>query len=406
MAANTLPNEVVAVPPSPGTRPEVSLADTEKIAASSNALGFDLYRKIRGGNFVLSPASISAAMSMAQAGARGKTEAQMKKTLHVDGLGNSDVLWGSLSQSLQNPARAEKLRFVNRLFGEKTENFEPGFLSQMQGAFGAPLERVDFKGDFDPVRVRINRWVEEQTERRIKDLLPNNAINTRSRLVLVNAVYFLAEWQAPFEKSATREETFKADGSRGVKAQMMHQISQLRVSKRPDASMLELPYQGGSVSMLVLLPNRANGLSALEAGISATKISEWRKGLVQKRVNLTLPRFELRSASIDLKESLKELGMRDAFDSDNADFSGITQTKDPRDRLKLDAVMHKAFVKVEEKGTEAAAATAVGMGTTGGPPAEEQVETFRVEHPFLFAIIDRASGLLLFLGRINDPTAM
>lgn len=393
------------VPATPASAvPMVAADDVQKLASSSNAFGFDLYARLRStpGNLALSPASISAALAMTQAGARGETETEMKKTLHTDALKNAPILWGNLSQALQSPARPMKLRMVNRLFGETTQKFEPAFLDITQNAFNAPLERLDFKNNFEPARVHINQWVESQTEKRIANLLPPTIVTKFTRLVLVNAVYFLADWQTPFEKAATREDTFKRGAGGDVRVQMMQQVENLRMAKRDGASILELPYRGGSMSMVVVLPDSPTGLGAVEAGLSAQKLAEWRKALAAKRVLVSLPRFEVSPESIALKEHLVGLGMKNAFDGEKADFTGMANPEDPRQRLKIDSVIHKAFVKVDEKGTEAAAATAVLMAVAGAAPAP--AEPFRADHPFVYAIVDNTSGLVVFMGRVNDPT--
>jgi serpin B len=408
VSANTAPtvsaSEQVASAVASSNPPTVAYEDVQKLATSSNAFGFDLYARLRSasGNLAISPASISAALAMTQAGARGETETEMRHVLHTVAIKNATGLWGNLSQSLQSPARPMKLRIANRLFGEATEKFETGFLDTTQQSFNAPLERLDFKNNFEPARVHINQWVEAQTEKRITNLLPPKSVDKFSRLVLVNAVYFLADWQTPFEKSSTREDTFKRGAGSDVRVQMMNQVESLRTAKRDGAAILELPYRGGSMSMLIVLPDSPTGLAAVEAGLSAQKFTEWRKALAAKQLNVSLPRFEVSPESLALKEHLMGLGMMKAFDRDKADFTGIANPADPKLRLKIDSVVHKAFVKVDEKGTEAAAATAVMMAVGGAAPAAP--DPFRVDHPFLYAIVDNSSGLIVFMGRVNDPT--
>jgi serpin B len=379
-----------------------------KLGASSNALGFDLYARTRSapGNLAMSPASISAALAMTFGGARGETEAQMKRVLHVDGSRDAVMSdWGKLSRALQNPARPVALRIANRLFGEKTVKFEQPFIDRTRADFAAPLEPNDFVNAFEPARAHINAWVEDQTEHRIKDLLPPAALDKLTRLVLVNAIYFLADWADPFEKSATQEATFDVSPSTSKKTPMMHQGgTQRRLAQVDGVKVLELLYRGGDTSMLVVLPDRKDGLADVEKSLTAAKLEAWRAALVLENVAVSMPRFEVSpTPSMSLGEDLKSLGMPDAFDREKADFTGIANPADRRERLKIDKVFHKAFVKVDEKGTEAAAATAVVMAKGGGMAPAAPLQ-FTADHPFVFAIVDNTTGLVLFLGRVADPT--
>ncbi len=398
-AASTPVLPTIAPPPA---------ADAKRLATSSNALGFDIYGKVRGapGNLAISPASISAALAMTYGGARAQTEAQMKRVMHLEGARDAVMTdWGALSRSLQSPNRPVKLRIANRLFGEKTYTFDQGFLDRTRDAYGAPLEPTDFKEAFEPARARINGWVEDQTEKRIKDLLPVRALDATTRLVLVNAIYFLADWAEPFEKMATRDQPFKVTPTAPKATPMMHHDGSHRFAQTDGVKVLELPYQGGESSMLFILPDREDGLEALESSLSAAKLAAWTAALGPRAVAVTLPRFEVSpTPSLSLGSELVKLGMVDAFDKDKADFTGIANPKDARERLYIAKVFHKAFVKVDEKGTEAAAATAVVMAKGGGgPPARPALE-FTADRPFLFLIMEKASGLVLFVGRVADPT--
>lgn len=381
---------------------------TTKLAASSNALGFDIYGRAKAspGNLAMSPASISAALAMTFGGARAETEAQMKRVLHVEGSRDQVMSdWGKLSRALQSPSRPLSLRIANRLFGEKTFKFEQAFLDKTKTDFAAPLEPNDFINDFEPARVHINGWVEEQTEHRIKDLLPPASLDKLTRLVLVNAIYFLADWAEPFEKTATYDATFDVAPGTQKKTPMMHQGGHShRVAQADGVKVLQLDYKGNDASMLVILPNQKDGLAEVEKSLTAAKLESWRAALAPVKVSITLPRFEVApTPSMSLKDDLVALGMPDAFDRDKADFTGMANPADKRERLRIDKVFHKAFVKVDEKGTEAAAATAVVMAKGGGPPPAPALE-FVADHPFVFAIVDNATGLVLFLGRVADPT--
>lgn len=377
------------------------------IELGSNDFAFDLYRNERQarGNLALSPVSISAALAMTLGGARGETEAQMKRVMHLEAPREAvNAAWSRIVQGLQAPERSLQLRIANRLFGERTVQFEPAFLETTRAAWAAPLEACDFKNGFEVARARINAWVLEQTERRIVDVLPEGALDGQSRLVLVNAISFLAHWELPFEKRSTFDLPFHLSPGVQKPTPTMHKVESYRVAEADGVKVLELPYEGKEASMLLVLPDRRDGLAEVEAGLTRTRLESWGRALEPKRVLLALPRFEVSpTPTMRLSDALKRLGMVDAFERDTANFTGIANPPDPADRLVIGEVFHKAFVKVDEKGTEAAAATAVTMTRAGGrptPPPE-----FRFEHPFLFLILDRQTGLVLFMGRVADPTA-
>ncbi len=378
---------------------------TKPIAKGSNDLAFDLWQKMSAktpGNATFSPASISLALAMTHAGARGQTASQMEKTLHFGDPANVASSWGALSKGLTSTKRPLRLRIANRLFGEKTYTFDQGFLGKMTTSFGpGAIELVDFKKSPEPVRNEINAWVEKATEQRIKDLLPPPAVNESTRLVLVNAIYFLADWETEFEKTSTYDADFSTSAATKKKVATMHTSGrQFRIAQGEGARLLELPYKGKSASMVFVLPDKVDGLAALEKSMSAEKLSKWISELKapSEKVLIALPRFELAPPAIALAEHLASLGMTDAFDAGKADFSGMSAEKG----LAIGTVVHKAFVKVDEKGTEAAAATAVAMAGAGADMSKP-IE-FLLDHPFLFLIVDRSSDLILFMGRVTDPS--
>jgi len=383
-----------------------SAAAVRAVANSSNAFGFDLYARVAEapGNLAISPASITTALAMAWGGAKYQTDEQMKKVLHVDGERDAAIAaWGNLSRALQEPSRPLKLRIANRLFGEKTFTLEQPFLDKTQAAFGAPLEPVDFRGAPGAARQMINSWVEARTEDRIKDLLPSSAITSDTRMVLVNAIYFIAEWLTRFEMEQTFDAPFTTDGGT-KKVPTMHNALPVKMAQVDGAKMLELPYKGGDTVMYVVLPDTVDGLTALENSINAKSLESWTSALAMQRVDVALPRFKIEpSAPFLLSTELKALGMPIAFDPENADFSGIGVPPEAKNRLYLSEAFHKAFVKVDERGTEAAAATAVIWGTLSMAMPSTAAK-FHADHPFLFVIVDRPSGLVLFMGRVSDPS--
>jgi serine protease inhibitor len=377
-----------------------------RLARSSNAFGFDLYRGLGAGpgNRVVSPASVSTALAMAFGGARGGTAVQMARVLRFEGSPEAVMqASGRLAASLQDPSRPIVFRIANRLFGEKSEGFETAYLEATKVAFGAALEPVDFKKAAEKARLLINAWVEEKTEKRIKDLVPPNGVNRETRLVLVNALYFLGDWIEPFTKESTVPRPFSVSAALKKDVPTMHRAGRLRFAARDGLKALELPYKGGSMSMLLLLPDAIDGLPALEGSLTAERLEAIVGSLSPVRVSVALPKFELDPpGSLPLGDVVRRLGMEDAFSPSQADFTAIANPPDPRDRLFLSEVFHKAFVKVDEKGTEAAAATAVVMERAAALP--EKLVEFRADHPFLFFIRDNASGLILFMGRVADPS--
>ncbi|MCB1955067.1 MAG: serpin family protein [Rhodocyclaceae bacterium] len=377
-----------------------------RLAKGSNAFAFDLYRQLRtqAGNLVLSPASISSALAMTWAGARGATASQMKAVLHLEG-GADELLnaSGRLTAMLEDERQPIRFRIANRLFGEKTFEFENTYLDRLRAAFGAPMELLDFRIGPELARRHINGWVEKQTEARIRDLLPAHAINGDTRLVLVNAIYFLGDWETPFEPARTRSAAFWKSTSEAIEVSTMNRVGSMSYARRDGISAVELPYQGGALSMLVVVPDAVDGLAALEASLDADSFDALIGALQPQQVWAAIPRFEIAPAeSLSLADPLVALGMRDAFDREKADFTAMADPPGPDDRLSIDKVFHKAFVKVDEQGTEAAAATAVVMQRAGAAMVK-RIE-FKADRPFLFVIRDRKSGLVLFMGRVADPS--
>ena len=399
LLSTTLVTAEVSMPPQP--TPTVA-----KLARSSNTFGFDLYRRLRRkpGNLVISPASITAALAMTWTGARGETAAQMAKALDLEGTADEVMSTsGELSRSLQDPSRPVVFRIANQLFVEKTYKLLPAFVEKTRAAFGAAAEPLDFKHAPEPSRHRINQWVEGKTEHRIKNLVPPGGVKADTRLALVNAIYFLGAWADPFEHEATHPAPFHLTASQQKDVPTMNRTGPFRVAQQDGVTALEILYKGNQMSMLLLVPDQVDGLAAVEDALDAKKLETLVGALKVERVSLALPKFELNpGASLELGEDLKALGMPLAFDLQRADFTGIANPPDPADRLVIGGVFHKGFVRVDEKGTEAAAASAVMMLRAGAAMMEPPREV-KADRPFLFLIRDNASGMILFLGRVSDP---
>jgi serpin B len=381
-------------------------ADLAVLVEGNTAFAFDLYRVLRGGdaNLFFSPYSISAALAMAYAGARGETGAEMAAALHFalhqDRLhrsfnGLDRLLTGRGKDARGRDGQPFRLHVVNAAWGQSGFPFLPAYLDVLAQEYGAGMRLVDFAADPDAVRKTINGWVEQQTEKRIQDLLPEGSIDAMTRLVLTNAIYFNAAWQHVFDEARTTTAPFHLLGGGTIDAQLMRQSESLRYGSGAGYQAVEIPYSGGELSMVVILPPQGQ-FAAFEGSLDAARFRAIVDGLRPAQVILGLPKFEVKQP-IDLNGPLATLGMAKAFQPAEADFSGMDGSRD----LYISQVLHQSFVKVDEKGTEAAAATAVVIRVTSAPG--EVVEMI-VDRPFIFAIRDIETGAVLFLGRVSDPS--
>ena len=399
------PPEPAASEPAPTKAPPLDV--DPNLTTSINALGVDLYGRLRSrpGNLSIAPMSISLALAMTYAGARSETAAQMAKVLHFDM--DADALNGAAERLLKSVSAGGgsggELKIANRLFGEKSYTFEAPFLALTKERYGAELESVDFRGAPEQSRAKINGWVSERTERHIEEILPAESIDEDTRLVLVNAMFFKGRWTHPFPAKATSPGTFHTSATASAEIPMMHLTEELRYVQRDGVHVLEMPYADHDLAMTILLPEAANGLDALEASLTPERIGELRASLTSQRVAVTMPRFTVApSEPISLKTTLIDLGMPLAFNPSRADFTGMANPPNEGDKLYIGNVFHRTFVEVNEEGTEAAAATAVQMQVRGiaAPPVE-----LVADHPFLFLIHTRGTGAILFIGRVSDPSA-
>lgn len=381
--------------------PPLKLAPLPPAVVDGNTrFALDLYGHLRKrpGNLFFSPASISTALSMTWAGARGETAQQMASTLHFE-LPSEEQHAGQaalLARLSSSAAGAPLLSIANRIWSSNTLRIEPEFQRITAAHYGAAMELLDF-ADSEAVRRRINAWVKQKTRDKIVDLLPPQSLTPAARMVLTNAIYFKGLWVTPFDKKQTRPQPFfTPDGAKDVP--LMIKTLEARYTERPDVQVLELPYKSRdpehALSMVILLPRARDGLAQIEASLTAAQLGAYLGQLIPSSVDVVLPRFKV-TQSFQLNEALSALGMPLALDPDRADFSGIGP------RLHISKVIHKAFVDVNEEGTEAAAATAVLMATDSVPPP---TPAFRADHPFLFLLRDNKTGAVLFIGRVTDPT--
>ena len=373
-------------------------AETMAVVKGNTQFAVDLYRMLKTteGNLFYSPFSISVAMAMTLAGARGETATQMEQTLHL-GVGRERV-HAALARLQATIASVEqagnvKLSVANRLWPQLRHPFLEEFLELVRECYGVTIEALDF-GDAERARKTINAWVEEKTGGKISDLIGPGVLDALTRLVLTNAIYFKGNWMRRFDHKDTSEGTFWISPADQASVPMMTQVDQFGYSARePSLQILELPYAGNQLSMIVLLPKRIDGISELETALTEENLSRWTSDLSEREVSVCLPRFTVRS-QFGLNGVLRSLGIENAFG--DADFSGMDGTK----ALYISAVIHQAFVDVNEEGTEAAAATAVVMAVRSIP---EPPPVFRADHPFVFVIRVNSTGSILFLGRVSDP---
>jgi serine protease inhibitor len=399
-------------------------AEFDLATTATNEIAVDLDRQLATGNenLCVSPYSIESALAMTFAGADGETRSEMARVLHFPGDASAvPASFGSLQHSLEEmraktvalvkdarrfggPSEPITLAIANRLFAQKGYDFRQAFLSLVKQNYGAAFEPIDFKADASGATQHINKWVADQTRNRIRDLIPGGALNETTRLVLANALYLKASWADPFAEKATKPEPFHIRGSEPVDVPMMRKMDRhFGYAKREGFTAVSLPYTGNDLQFLVLLPDEVNGLRTLESKLTAEMLAECAK-LETRDVDLHLPKFKIELPTIALATNFEALGMKTAFDQPrgSANFDRMAPRKS-NDYLYISQVFHKTFIAVDEKGTEAAAATAVAMMARSAmiqrPPAVE----VKVDRPFLYAIQHVPSGVCLFLGRVTDP---
>jgi serpin B len=387
------------------TSPDVTASELSDLVSGNSAFAFDLYQALREkeGNLFYSPYSISLALAMTYAGARGETEQQMADTLHFlsqnrlhNAFNGLDLELASRGEGAQGKdGEGFRLNIVNAIWGQKDYKFLDEFLDVLAENYGAGLRLLDFINAPEEARITINDWVSHQTDGRIEDLIPQGVIDELTRLVLTNAIYFNAAWLSPFDEDATQNGTFHLLNGGEVVVPMMRQSESFEYTEGEGYQAVELLYDGRELSMVLLLPE-AGHFEEFEASLSADRVDSIMKNLEYKHIALTLPKFEFES-EFSLADTLAATGMPIAF-TGAADFSGMTGTRE----LFIAEVLHKAFVSVDEAGTEAAAATAVVMELTSVPEAPIEVT---VDRPFVFLIRDLETGTVLFVGRVTNPTA-
>lgn len=405
--------------PKPGNKAvpkaDIKAVIANTVIASNSEFAFDLYAKLKDdpnaqkpdGNLFFSPYSISTALAMTYAGAgtRGQTQEQMERVLHfyypLQRI-HCAMLQQRLHEALgllQNQLNKDKevgyeLNVANALWGQKGEGFLPEFLELTKKYYGAGPREVDFVRQTEKARKTINAWVEKQTKDKIKELIKKGILGRDTVLVLTNAIYFKGDWAIQFDREKTKDAPFMISADKKVNVPMMYLKENFKYWADKDLQVIELPYKGEHLSMIVLLPREVDSLSELEKKLTLENLNSWLQKLRKQEVMVYLPRFKMTWGVFELNGILKDMGMKDAF-SGKADFSAMTGRRD----LFISNVLHKAFVEVNEEGTEAVAATAVIMERI----AMSIEPVFRADHPFVFIIKDNRSGSILFMGRVSNP---
>jgi len=382
----------------------------DAVAEANNKFTVDLHKALKndqnfaGKNLFYSPSSLSIALAMTSLGSRANTTAQLAKALHWKGIPTLHDEEKHFLEALQasNTATNELLT-ANRLFLQRDFDILPDFVEGTKKFYDAEVGMVDYQDDTENARKEVNAWVEEKTKQKIQNMIPEGVFSTRTRLSLVNAIYFKGFWQNQFDEKATSKQRFFVSESKETEVDMMHLTKKLKhvdFSLELACQILELPYQGEDLTMVILLPHDTYGLAKLEENLTHERLQQALASVSQayaEKVKVSLPRFKL-TQQFKLKEVLIKMGVTDMFSEFDSDFSGIIRGPE---KLYVSHVVHKAFVEVNEKGTEAAAATAVVMMTRMAGAMSEA--TFCADHPFLFMICHKKSSAILFIGRFLKP---
>ncbi|MCX7608587.1 MAG: serpin family protein [Anaerolineales bacterium] len=402
VAASSLPRN---------TNPQASVSDIQELTAGNTAFAFDLYQQMRRGdnpNLVYSPYSISLAFAMTYAGARGETATQMAQAMHYTlaperlhpafNALSLDLDQRSLEVEGVEEADRFQLSLANSLWGQKNWSFLPDYLDLLATHYGAGMRLVDFESAPEAARRQINDWVSDQTQKRIRNMIPPGMIDPLTRFVLVNAIYFKATWQFEFDPDKTADRPFYLLNGQTVNVPMMSvdQATPFSYAAGEGWQAVALPYKGGLVEMIVIVPDQGT-FEAFEAEWTAERYNQIVSALQPQMVRLSMPKFKFDNDH-NLVALLTTLGMHDAFDPNRADFSGIDGKRD----LYITTALHKAFIATDEKGTEAAAATTIIIGVTSMPIDEGILLT--IDRPFFYVIRDVPTGTILFMGRVLDPT--
>jgi len=368
----------------------------ESVVSGNNQFALDFYLELKDEeeNIFFSPYSISVAMAMTYEGARDQTAYEMQSVMHFPE--NNETRrsgFAGLYNRINKQDKKYTLNTANALWAHHDYDFLEEYFDLIERYYMGTTTNLDFVNEPQKSRETINNWVEEKTNDKIKDLIPENFINELTRLVLTNAIYFKGDWVLQFDEKRTKEQNFRVDSETTVKVQMMSiKEEDFNYYETAEVQVLELPYDGEDLSMLILLP-KEDSLDSLDTSLTLENLTKWRDNLQEREMDIYIPKFKFETKYF-MKDTLTEMGMPTAFIPGEADLSGMDGTQN----LFIDFVIHQGYIEVNEKGTEAAAATAVGVSLTCAPPS------FVADHPFIFLIQDRETGNILFFGRVVDPT--
>ncbi len=370
----------------------------QEVVTANNQFAFDLYSefgKTESGNIFYSPYSISSALAMTYEGAREKTAEEMKSVFYFPETNTLRTNFAAIYNDINKKDKEYQLSTGNALWVQQDYQFLQDYLTTVEKYYRGKAANVDFVKETEKSRQTINTFIEQQTNDKIKDLIPEGVLNSMTRLVLTNAIYFKGTWEWEFDKSDTRDQEFKITPTNTVQVPMMYMKNEkanFNYLNNEDVQILELPYKGNDISMLIILPK--DNLESIESSLTFDKLLEWKNQMKEEKIDsIYLPKFKF-DTKYFMKETLSAMGMPTSF-SMQADFSGMTGNKD----LFISSVIHQAFVQVDETGTEAAAATAVVMKQN----AVAEPEIFKADHPFVFIIQEKETGNILFIGRVVDP---
>ena len=376
--------------------------DSSDTVGAANQFAFELYNQYKNtnDNVFFSPYSISSALEMTYEGARGKTASEMQSVFHFSADPNIRIPSFAKLYSQINPQNASyQLSTANALWAQKDYPFDANYTKTIETYYGGKTTNLDFVGDTEGSRQTINSWVSSKTANKITELFAKGTLDSSTRLVLTNAVYFKGKWDSPFEKEATQQKDFTTAANSKVQCQMMNKQEDFSYAETADYQAIELPYKNSDLSMIAILP-KTGKMSVMEQKLSGEQFTQIKNSMSSQLVDVYLPKFKF-DTSYNMNNTLSAMGMPTAFDLANADFSGMDGTRN----LYIGVVIHKAYVDVNEEGTEAAAATGVAGSLSMATPMERpQPKIFNADHPFIFAIVHNATGSILFMGKVNDPT--
>jgi len=347
-------------------------------------------------NQIMSPVSIALALALLENGADGNTRDELKRVLIENGA-SADVLttYRALEQQLRISDEKTKLTIANGLFQDKDLKLKQDYLTSTRDCYETEISQVDFQNQLEQTRQKVNQWVSDKTSQKIPELFKKGSLNQGDRMVLANAVYFKASWKNSFSKTATKQDTFYKNGQDKQTVQYMHETSSHHISESDDLTALELAYSHQDLSMVVVLPKARDGLRNLEKRLTGKQLRDIISRMEQRQVKVQLPKFGVRS-EINLKDTLSKMGLESMF-SKSANFDRMSETK-----LEVDNGIHEAYININENGTEAAAATGFSMNTRSMPHETVAPVSFVADHPFLYAIVHKGTGAIVFLGKVNS----